>query len=127
MLNLLLAAALAASTVTAEQLRTISLKDRAITIVDVRGADAYAESHIYGAINIPASSIRNARKPHASLRKDREIYFYCTCPEDGASLGAARVMRERFGYTKVAALHGGMYDWEDAGYPMVKGRTGTAR
>ena len=126
MLKHFLAAAMAATTgfaaptVTAEQLRVISLKDYAITIVDVRRADAYAESHIYGAINIPVSAIRNAKQPPAGLRKDRKTYFYCTCSDDGASLRAAKLMHDRFGYTQVSALHGGMYDWEDAGYPMTK-------
>jgi hypothetical protein len=44
----------------------------------------------------------------------------CACVEDGASLRPAKLMHDRFGYKQVLALHGGMYDWEDAGYPMTK-------
>lgn len=74
----LLAAAFQAPGVTADELRAISLKDHAITIVDVRSAEAFALSHIAGAISVPGAKLKAGMTPPPELMKDREAYLYCT-------------------------------------------------
>ena len=64
--------------VTPAQLRQIMLKDQAITIVDVRSPQAFAQSRLPGAINVPLAELRRGASPPAALRKDRAAYLYCT-------------------------------------------------
>lgn len=71
-------AAWEATRVTPAQLRQAMLKDQAITIVDVRSPQAFAESRLPGAINVPYAELRRGGKPPAALRKDRVAYLYCT-------------------------------------------------
>jgi membrane protein DedA with SNARE-associated domain/rhodanese-related sulfurtransferase len=56
---------------------------------------------------------------------DREIIFYCTCPNEA---GAARVARKLMdlGYTHVRPLLGGLDAWIAAGYPVESGCVGSA-
>ena len=46
-------------------------------IVDVRGAQYYAEGHVAGAISIPLEQIETNNK-NVSLKKDQWIITYCT-------------------------------------------------
>ena len=56
---------------------------------------------------------------------DRELIFYCTCPNEA---GAARVARKLMdlGYTHVRPLLGGLDAWIAAGYQVESGRVGSA-
>jgi membrane protein DedA with SNARE-associated domain/rhodanese-related sulfurtransferase len=56
---------------------------------------------------------------------DRELIFYCTCPNEA---GAARVARKLMdlGYTHVRPLLGGLDAWIAAGYPVESGSVGSA-
>jgi 3-mercaptopyruvate sulfurtransferase SseA len=62
--------------VTAEEAKA-ALETGAAIIVDVRDADAYAASHISGAVSIPLDEIEN--DPAAvGLNKEQWIITYCT-------------------------------------------------
>lgn len=52
-------------------------KSDGVIIVDVRSAEAYAESHIKGAISIPLEEIEN-KPTDLELDKDQWIITYCT-------------------------------------------------
>jgi membrane protein DedA with SNARE-associated domain/rhodanese-related sulfurtransferase len=56
---------------------------------------------------------------------DREIIFYCTCPNE---TGAARVARKLMdlGYTQVRPLLGGLDAWIAAGYPTSSAGRGAS-
>jgi rhodanese-related sulfurtransferase len=56
---------------------------------------------------------------------DREVIFYCTCPDEA---GAAQVARKLLdlGYTRVRPLLGGMDAWIAAGYQVDSGSVGSA-
>lgn len=86
-------------------------------LVDVRAKEAYDREHIEGAISIPWGDLP---KRHGELRKDWEIVTYCTCPTEHSSGGAASELHDKFGFTKLHALKGGMYAWQDAGLPTTK-------
>ncbi len=59
------------------------------------------------------------------LPKDREIIFYCTCPDEtGAAYVARRLMD--LGYTRVRPLLGGLDAWIAAGYEVGSGPATTA-
>ena len=53
----------------------------------------------------------------ALLRPEDEIVVYCSCPECPASECTALVL-ERLGFRNILHYHGGIADWEDAGYPL---------
>jgi membrane protein DedA with SNARE-associated domain/rhodanese-related sulfurtransferase len=48
---------------------------------------------------------------------DREIIFYCSCPNEAAAAKVARKLMD-LGYTHVRPLHGGLDAWIAAGYEV---------
>lgn len=54
-----------------------ALQSGAAVIVDVRSAEAYAQSHIKGAISIPLAEIEN-NPTGLKLEKEQWIITYCT-------------------------------------------------
>jgi membrane protein DedA with SNARE-associated domain/rhodanese-related sulfurtransferase len=55
---------------------------------------------------------------------DREIIFYCTCPNEAAAAHVARKLMD-LGYTRVRPLLGGLDAWIAAGYQVESGRVGS--
>ncbi|MFU2205547.1 rhodanese-like domain-containing protein [Streptococcus pluranimalium] len=43
-------------------------------LIDVRGADEFAEKHIKGALNLPVDQVEAGK---LDLPKDQKIYLYC--------------------------------------------------
>jgi rhodanese-related sulfurtransferase len=84
--------------------------------VDVRAAEAYADEHIEGAVNMPRK--RLLQGPGA-LSRDQHLLLYCTCGDDSESLNGAYILHDDHGFTKVSVLKGGMWPWKEAGYPMT--------
>lgn len=94
--------------ITVDQLQDL-LPRRAVTILDVRGADEYAAGHIPGSHNIPLGSLP---RQIDTLPTTQPIVIHCqggTRSAIGASLLAAR------GYRKVLNLSGGFQAWQRAG------------
>jgi 3-mercaptopyruvate sulfurtransferase SseA len=54
-----------------------ALDSGAALIVDVRGADFFAQEHIAGAVNLPLATIEN-KPAGVNLKKDQWIITYCT-------------------------------------------------
>lgn len=88
-----------------------------VVIVDVRAPWAYQEDHIYGAANIPLARFDAGPR---GLPKDRWLVLYCSCPDEHASLAAAKRLHDRWGYQRLAVLKGGLDAWQDAGYQVVE-------
>ena len=55
----------------------LALDEGKAVIVDVRGAQYYAEGHVAGSISIPLEQIETNIK-NVSLKKDQWIITYCT-------------------------------------------------
>ena len=53
----------------------------------------------------------------AHLPKDREIVFYCSCPNEASAASAAKLLMD-IGYTRVRPLLGGIDAWSEAGYTL---------
>lgn len=100
------------------QSRVYDLKARldwgepALTIIDVRDRASFNESHITGAVSIPASSL--VSQVSASLELDRDIYVYGDTDEETAA--AAETLREA-GFNSVSELRGGLAAWKAVNYP----------
>ncbi|WP_201830424.1 rhodanese-like domain-containing protein [Microvirga zambiensis] len=86
-------------------------------LVDARGPNAYARSHVPGALNIPHREMTADRM--AAWPKDRLFVVYCAGPHcngaDHAALRLATLGRP------VKLMLGGMTGWADEGFLFASG------
>ena len=88
-------------------------KQSALTIIDVRTPEEYAQGHIVGARNIPLSTLEGqleALEPH----KDKALYLVCAV---GGRSHNARVFLSQKGFSKAINVQGGTRGWKAKGYP----------
>jgi len=83
-------------------------------VLDVRGPEEYAVSHIEGAVR--AETLAEALAALADLPRDREIVVYCSVGLRAAEL--AEELEEK-GYTDVKNLRGSLFGWANSGRPLV--------
>jgi rhodanese-related sulfurtransferase len=108
--------------ITIEELRALLGAADAPIIVDVRSALGREHDRrcIPGALEMTLDEV-TARLQEFPL--DREIVFYCACPNEATAAFAARKLMDR-GYLKVRPLLGGLDAWAAAGYD-IENRRGT--
>lgn len=82
----------------------------AVTVLDVRPADEFAQGHLPGAVNIPLSELERRL---AELPVDREVIAYCRGPYCVLSFEAVAALRAR-GYA-ARRLEDGYPEWKAAG------------
>lgn len=104
--------------ITAEELRQLMGKDKDTVVVDVRSGVARGldPRFIPGALAIDDADVlaRLGDLPH-----DREIIFYCTCPNEASAAAVAKKLME-VGYTRVRPLEGGLNAWIEAGHDIER-------
>jgi membrane protein DedA with SNARE-associated domain/rhodanese-related sulfurtransferase len=85
-------------------------------VVDVRspGARDLDPRFIPGALAMGAAEVDGRL---GELPADREIVFYCTCPNEASAAQVAKKLIG-LGYTRVRPLHGGLDAWIAAGYEI---------
>ncbi|MBD0334440.1 MAG: rhodanese-like domain-containing protein [Cyanobacteria bacterium Co-bin13] len=99
--------------------RVYDLKERldwgepALTIIDTRVRDSFHESHVTGAISMPADSLID--QALASLEFERDLYIYADTDEEAA---VAVQQLKSAGYRNVSILRGGVAAWKAAGFPV---------
>ena len=78
----------------------------------VLGEWAYRAKHIPGSLNItsPQEGIK-------LLDPNDEIVVYCSNVDCPASILAYRILNNN-GYENIRRYAGGLYDWEESGYPL---------
>lgn len=74
-------------------------------LLDVRGADEYAEGHIPGSVNIPLQVLPTRN----GLPEDLDTPIYAYCRSGGRSRRAAAFL-EKLGYRNVKNI-GGIMNW----------------
>lgn len=84
----------------------------ALTIIDVRGHEAFGQSHIRGAMAFPAEELVERAK--SSLDNERDIFIYGETDEQ--TTAAAAQLRSA-GFTRVSALRGGLAAWKEIAGP----------
>lgn len=89
------------------------LRDRLVTILDVRPEDEFAMGHIPGALNVPLAVLESRL---GELPASREIVAYCRGPYCVLSFDAVAALRAR-GYL-VRRLEDGFPEWKAAGLPV---------
>jgi rhodanese-related sulfurtransferase len=85
-------------------------------LVDVREESEFAKDHLPGAIHLGKGIIERdieARVPDL----DAEIVLYCG---GGFRSALAADNLQKMGYTNVISMDGGIRDWREKGYPLVK-------
>lgn len=90
-------------------------------IIDARDADEYAASHIPGAINMPYEEVATDPERIEAIETYGEpIIIYC----GGAECEISRNLALDFYYAglePVAYYEGGLPEWVERGFPLVKG------
>ena len=88
-------------------------------VLDVRSAEAYAKSHVPGALHLPHTAMNAATT--AALPHDKLLVVYCWGPGCNGATKAAMQL-SALGFT-VKEMIGGMEYWEDRErYPVERGR-----
>jgi membrane protein DedA with SNARE-associated domain/rhodanese-related sulfurtransferase len=102
--------------ITVEELRQLHLADRVPIVVDVRSAIGRDQDRrcIPGALEM---GLEEVTVRLGELPLDREIVFYCACPNEASAAFAARKLLDR-GYGHVRPLRGGLDAWAAAGYEV---------
>jgi rhodanese-related sulfurtransferase len=98
--------------ITVDELKSKLASQESVVIIDVRGHDYdSSDSKIKGAVRIAPAQIQAhlADFPH-----DSQIVTYCSCPTDGGSVSAAKILQLN-GFKNVRALKGGWNSWVQAG------------
>lgn len=87
---------------------------RALVVVDVRSAAAFAQGRVTGALHMPHSEI--ATRAPSEIPADAEVVVYCWSPGcNGGVRGALQFAR--LGY-RVREMIGGFEYWAREGYPV---------
>jgi ArsR family transcriptional regulator len=92
------------------------LRERAVTVLDVRPEDEFALGHVPGALNMPLGVLK---KRLSELDATKEIVAYCRGPYCVLSFEAVALLRER-GFN-VRRLEDGLPEWRAAGLPVAIG------
>jgi len=102
--------------ITAEELRTLMDNGTRPVVVDVRSPLIREEDarFIPGALAIDIGDVNRRLE---DLPPEREVVFYCNCPNEASAASVAKQLIER-GYTRVRPLQGGLDAWVAAGYEV---------
>jgi membrane protein DedA with SNARE-associated domain/rhodanese-related sulfurtransferase len=104
--------------ITSQELRKLMDEGARPAIVDVRSAaDRQVDGrYIPGAVAIDLGELDTRR---GELPGDREIVFYCSCPNEASAAVAAKQLLQ-IGYARVRPLAGGIDGWIAAGYGIER-------
>jgi rhodanese-related sulfurtransferase len=96
--------------------------DASLFVLDVRGAEEFAQGHVPGAANIPHDQVASRL---AEIPKDKDVVLYC---RSGRRTALAVEALEAHGYTRLLHLEGDMTAWMEKSRPIETGAaTGAPR
>ena len=98
----------------------VAIRDGAVQLVDVRGADEHEAGHIAGDRHIPFDRLKDEV---GSLDRDRPVLLYCRSGERSATAAEAL---QASGWN-ANSIEGGLLDWVERGLPIepADGRVAT--
>lgn len=99
--------------ITREEVRQ-RLKDGSAVVINILSRKEYDEIHIKGSISIPYDLLENGELD--AIGNQRNVITYCKSYDCGASMGAARILKEK-GYNAMV-YGGGIREWEQSGMPV---------
>ena len=94
---------------------TTLMNNEDAVVVDLRPATEYRLGHITGAINIPASSLKDKLD---TLEKHKKTPIILVC-KTGMTAGASAKELQKAGFD-VFKLQGGITEWQASSLPLVK-------
>jgi len=102
--------------ITVGDLRALLDRDEPPLIVDLRPSSHVARDprSIPGALPMELAEVEVSL---ARFPKDREIVFFCDCPNEASAASAAKLLID-LGYSRVRPLLGGIEAWIEAGYEL---------
>jgi rhodanese-related sulfurtransferase/DNA-binding transcriptional ArsR family regulator len=89
------------------------MKQKRVTVIDVRPAEEYAAGHVAGALNIPVEELEKHWK---ELPASREIVAYCRGPYCLLAYEAVAKLRRKG--LKARRMEKGFPEWRQAGLPV---------
>jgi glyoxylase-like metal-dependent hydrolase (beta-lactamase superfamily II)/rhodanese-related sulfurtransferase len=102
----------------AELRHRLEMPNNTLIVLDVREKDAYDAAHVPGALHLPRGQLElriNEVLPDPTAR------IVTVCEFGKISTLAAATLRD-LGFTRTAALDGGMKAWREGGYPVEASR-----
>jgi len=107
--------------ITADELHRLKQGGENPVVVDVRSASSRQldPRFVPGAL---AMDVADVDRRLNDLPQDREIIFYCNCPNEASAAQVAKKLIE-LGYTRVRPLHGGLDAWVAAGLEVERRAT----
>ncbi|HEY6863726.1 MAG TPA: rhodanese-like domain-containing protein [Burkholderiales bacterium] len=103
--------------ITVDELHSLFERKREPLVVDLRGAaERRREGSIPGA---RVMSFADVEYRLADLPRDRDIVFFCSCPNEASAASAAKLLAD-LGYARVRPLAGGFDAWVAAGYGVER-------
>ena len=94
----------------------VRLMNHGATLLDVRGAEAFAAGHIRGARNCPSERLPQGLDGLKRF-KDKPVIVYC---DRGATAAAAMRQLTQQGFSKVVNLRGGLSAWRAEQLPVAR-------
>ncbi|RBP81069.1 rhodanese-like domain-containing protein [Marinomonas rhizomae] len=86
-------------------------------VVDIRPEKEFSTGHITGALNIPATKMKDNLN-RLEKHKDAPIIIVC---KSGVTSGPSAKDLKKAGFGKVYKLQGGIAEWQSSNLPLVKG------
>lgn len=87
-------------------------------LVDTRTAAEYADGHLPGALH--AESVAQLRRLLATQPRERPVVLYCSVGYRSSALATALRRQGVEAGTPVYNLEGSIFEWANAGHPVVK-------
>jgi rhodanese-related sulfurtransferase len=85
-------------------------------VVDVCGAEEFAQGHVKGAVNVPLDQLESSLEKTVK-NKGTPVIMVCAA---GARSKRAQAVAQKLGYEKVHSLNGGLKAWKEANLPVAK-------
>jgi rhodanese-related sulfurtransferase len=110
--------------ITVDELHKLMAEGQRPVIVDLRASLVRDQDSriIPGALVADVADVEQWRD---QMPTDREIIFYCTCPNESGAANVARQLID-LGYARVRPLLGGLDAWVAAGYEVATGPVAVA-
>lgn len=103
-------------TIDVQQLKTQMSQNADLCLIDVREQEEWQQGHIAEAMHIPLGDI--AKRINNDV-PNQQTAVYLHCKAGVRSMHAAQIISE-LGYSEVYSVDGGIIDWVNAGYPVVR-------
>ena len=101
--------------VSVEELRRLQTNDT-VLILDSREENEFAVSHINNALFVGFNDFSSEEISDSIQNKNTAVIVYCSLGIRSEEIGEKL---KKAGFTNVKNLYGGIFEWKNAGYPVI--------